>query len=71
MGVSIQEEAVGLRGSSSCPRPSSVNAAQLPFRTPPLHPIHPGEPKKKKKSGYLLEYLFCIVLRHTKDAPLC
>lgn len=47
MGVSIQEEAMGLWGSSSSPRPSSPNAAQLPFRTPPLQPIHPGEPKKK------------------------
>lgn len=58
----------GVRGSSPSPRPSSVNAAQLPFRTPPLQPIHPGE---AKKSGYLLEYLFGIVLRRTKDASLC
>ena len=63
----------GVRGSSPSPRPSP-NAAQLPFRTLPLQPIHPGEPppkkkkkRKRKKSGYLLEYLFCIVLCHTKD----
>lgn len=68
MGVSIQEEAMGLQGSSSSPCPSSPNAAQLPFRTPSLQPIHPGEPKK---SGYLLEYLFCIVVCHTKDTSLC
>lgn len=36
----------GLLGSSSSPRPSSPYAPQLPFRTPPLQPIHPGKPKK-------------------------
>lgn len=65
-----QYGAKGVRGSSPPPpRPSSPNAAQLPLRTPPLQPIHPREPKEK--SGYLLEYLFCIVLWNTKDASLC
>lgn len=73
MGVSIQEEARGLWSSSSSPRPSSPYAPQLPFRTPPLQPIHLGKlpPPTKKKSGYLLEYLFAIVLRHTKECSLC
>lgn len=70
-----RKEAGGLQGSSSSPRPSSPNAAQLPFRTPPLQPHSSWRAKKrereKKESVYLLEYLFCIVLCHTKDASLC
>lgn len=61
MGVSIQEEARGLWSSSSSPRPSSPYAPQLPFRTPPLQPIHLGKlpPPTPQKKWLFIRILVC------------
>lgn len=74
MGVSIREETRGLWGSSSSPGPSSLNAAQLPFRTPPLQPIHPRKQKKKKVGIYqnTCFVLFCATqktLHYVRSKP--
>lgn len=67
----------GVRGFSPSPCPSFPECGTAAFQNPaaPTHsstapPPHPPPPPRhppSKKSGYLLEYLFCIVPRRTKD----
>lgn len=71
MGVSIQEETRGCEAPCQvllAPPPRMRHSCLSEPRRSSLFILESQKKKKKrKKSGHLIEYLFCIVVCHTKD----